>query len=62
MYGHEDYLVYKKDITAKRIIDVYKTIMNQDEEIRHSLKERNIVIKQEALKAGHCLKEYIQTK
>ena len=62
MYGHEDYLVYKKDITAKRIIDVYKTIMNHDEEIRHSLKERNIVIKQEALKAGHCLKEYIQTK
>ena len=62
MYGHEDYLVYKKDITAKRIIDVYKTIMNQDEEIRHSLKERNIVIKQEALKAGLCLKEYIQTK
>ena len=62
MYGHEDYLVYKKNITAKRIIDVYKTIMNQDEEIRHSLEERNIVIKQEALKAGHCLKEYIQTK
>lgn len=62
MYGNEDFLVYKKDINAQRIIDVYKNIMKQETQVRQALKERNIVIKQEALKAGHCLKEYIQSK
>lgn len=61
MYGHEDFLVYKTDITAERIVDAYKRIMKDEEGVRQSLNERNVTIKQKSVEAGLSLKKYLES-
>ena len=62
MYGHEDFLVYKTEITAERIVEAYRRIMQNEEKVRQSLKERNVAIKQKSVEAGLSLKKYLQAR
>lgn len=60
LYGHEQYLVYKQDITPTSVVDAYKRIMKNNDKVRKCLKERNQSIKAASLSAGLHLKELIQ--
>ena len=61
MYGHEQFLVYKKEITTTSVVDAYRRIMSSNDEVRKCLEERNLSIKEASLSAGMQLKKLIQT-
>lgn len=61
LYGHEQYLVYKKEITKTSVVDAYRRIMSSNDEVRKCLEERNLSIKEASLSAGLQLKKLIQT-
>lgn len=60
MYGHEDFLIYKEEITPQKVKEVFVQMCAQNEAIRKQLAEKNIVVKQQSLDAGRCLKELIE--
>lgn len=59
MYNHEKYLIYKTEITPEKILSVFKEIIKNDVVVREELREKNKVIKKQAIQAGSFLKELL---
>lgn len=62
MYGNENYMAYRSEITPEKIISIFKEVYGNKDKIKKELEEKNIKIKSEALKAGAYLKELIENK
>lgn len=59
MYGHEDFLVYKENITPENIISCVKKMFADIHNIKEELSAKSVVIKEEACMAGEILLKYL---
>lgn len=59
MYGHERYLLYKTEITPIKVLSAFREVSQSNDRIRKELKQKNGIIKEQAMMAGQYLKEIL---
>lgn len=62
MYGHEEYLLYRKEISAENVIRVFNNIWNKRSEIKFNLEKKNYEIKINSMLAGKYLEQLLSQR